>query len=79
VGKIEGDLVGGLRRWSEQIDVDEEARILTMRLPDDSALPDIARWIVGRGIDLYSLSPRPMSLEDLFVSIVGSDDPCETS
>jgi len=79
VGKIEEDLVGGLRRWSEQIDVDEEARILTMRLPDDSALPDIARWIVGRGIDLYSLSPRPMSLEDLFVSIVGSDDPCETS
>jgi len=79
VGSIEEELVGGLRRWSKQIDVDAEAGKLTMRLPDDSALPEIARWIVGRGTDLHSLSPRTMSLEDLFVSIVGSEDPCETS
>jgi len=79
VGSIGEGLVEGLRRWSEHIDVNAEKRVLTMRLSDDSALPEIARWIVGRGTDLYSLSPRQMSLEDLFVSIVGKEDSCETS
>jgi len=79
VGRVEEGLVGGLRRWSNQIDVDAKEGRLTLRLADEGALPEIARWIVGRGTELYSLSPRTVSLEDLFVSIVGGEDRCETS
>jgi ABC-2 type transport system ATP-binding protein len=79
VGKVDDALLEGLRRWSKQVEVDSTAQSLTLRLPDESSLPEIARWIVGRGVDLYSLSPRAVSLEDLFFSIVGSDMPCEMS
>ena len=43
------------------------------------------RWLVGRGTELYNLSPRTISLEDLFVRIVEGahvvedGEPCETS
>jgi ABC-2 type transport system ATP-binding protein len=79
VGQVDEDLLRGLGRWGKQVEADPKAHTVTLRLPDDSALPEMARWIVGRGTDLYSLSPRTVSLEDLFFSIVGSDMPCETS
>lgn len=73
VGRIDEGLIEGLHRWSKQIEVDGKARALTLHLSADSALPDIARWIVGRGTDLYSMSSHPVSLEELFVSIVGDE------
>jgi ABC-2 type transport system ATP-binding protein len=77
VGHIDEGLVPGLQQWSEQIDVDAATRRLTLRLPSESALPDIARWLVERGTELYKLSPRTVSLEDLFVRIVESQHSTE--
>lgn len=79
VGKIDEGLVAGLGRWSTQVEVNASSNTVTLRLSNESSLPEIARWVVGRGTDLYSLSPRAMSLEDLFFSVVGSDMSCETS
>ncbi len=79
VGKIDEGLVAGLGQWSAQVDVNTSTNTLTLHLSDESSLPKIARWVVERGTDLYSLSPRAMSLEDLFFSVVGSDISCETS
>jgi ABC-2 type transport system ATP-binding protein len=79
VGKIDEGLVAGLGQWSTQVEVEASTNTLTLRLSGESSLPEIARWIVRRGTDLYSLSPRAMSLEDLFFSVVGSDMPCEIS
>jgi len=70
VGKLDEELVAGLRRWSEEIDINADSRTLTLRLADDRALPEIARWVVGQGVDLYQLAPRALSLEDLFVEVV---------
>jgi ABC-2 type transport system ATP-binding protein len=79
VGRIDDELVRGLGAWSKQVDVDAATNTLKLHIADEAALPEIARWIVGRGIDLYSLAPRNVSLEDLFFSIVGSEPTCETS
>ena len=78
VGTLDPGLTEGLGRWSQQIEVNAATRTLTLRLPDESALPEIARWVTARGTDLYSLSPRAVSLEDLFMSVVG-DESCEMS
>jgi len=79
VGRVSDDLIAGLQQFSSRVDVAEgNGNQLTLHLPDDAALPAIARWIVAQGVDLYALSPRAISLEDLFVSIVG-DKLCETS
>lgn len=79
VGYVSDSLVAGLGQFSSKVDVVEGSMgQLTLHLADDAALPAIARWIVSQGVDLYALAPRAISLEDLFVSIVG-DKLCETS
>ncbi len=79
VGQLDEGLVEGLKQWSSEVVVDAATCQLTLHLPDESALPAIARWIVGRGTELYRLAPRPLSLEDLFVRIVGEDTSWEVS
>ena len=70
VGKIDDGLVEGLRRWSGRVEVSQSSATLSLQLTDESVLPEIARWITGRGTDLYEISPQALSLEELFVKIV---------
>ena len=46
---------------------------LTMQVADDTVLPVIAAVLVNGGAQLYSLTPRRVSLEDLFVRLVEGD------
>ena len=73
VGVIDDDLVRGLGRWGSRVELGPSDGSVRLFLPDRSALPEIVRWIAGRGTDLYSLSPHKSSLEDLFMSIIGED------
>ena len=68
VDTVDDGLMRGLGQWGQ--DVTASDGVITMELASRQSLPDIARWIVGRGTDLFELSPRDLSLEDLFVSIV---------
>lgn len=43
---------------------------LTMQVRDETVLPAMAEWLVQNGARLYALSPRRLSLEELFVRIV---------
>jgi ABC-2 type transport system ATP-binding protein len=36
-------------------------------------LPELARWLIGQGLDLYELKPQRISLEEMFLQIVGMD------
>ena len=73
VGQVDDRLVEGLGRWSDTIQHEADGRTVTFNLTGQATLPEVARWVVGQGYDLYSLSSRPRSLEDLFVDIVGED------
>ncbi|MHB0859325.1 MAG: AAA family ATPase [Anaerolineae bacterium] len=79
VGEVDEDLRQGLSRWGRLSDDTPDDRTVVLVVEDESCLPEIARWIVGRGTELYSMAPQRLSLEDLFVSIVGSDRSWETS
>ncbi|MCB0233983.1 MAG: ABC transporter ATP-binding protein [Anaerolineae bacterium] len=46
---------------------------LTIQAGDESVLPGIAAVLVNGGAQLYSLTPRRLSLEDLFVRLVEGD------
>jgi len=65
------DLLSGLSRWGRDARV-EDGR-LHMIVDDEASLPDMARWLVGQGIDLYGLIPQRLSLEEMFLQIVGAD------
>ncbi|MGH2593087.1 MAG: ATP-binding cassette domain-containing protein [Anaerolineae bacterium] len=69
--RTQSDLLAGLARWGHDIRVDSDR--LHLIVDDEKALPEVARWLVGQGIDLYALAPQRVSLEDMFLQIVGSE------
>jgi hypothetical protein len=36
-------------------------------------LPEIVRYLVAKGVDVYEVAPQRLSLEERFLEIVGSD------
>ncbi len=68
---LEQDAISGLSRWSRNVRWDGEH--LTLTLPGEADIPDIHRYLVSQGVDLYALKPQHVSLEDLFIEIVGTD------
>lgn len=69
VGQTSPELVQGLARWGQDIRVDGQT--ITLTIQHEDALPAIASYVVGQGVQLFALTPRRVSLEELFVSIIG--------
>jgi ABC-2 type transport system ATP-binding protein len=69
--KLTQDCIAGLTHWSESVQVDEER--LTMTAQSRETLPDILRYLVASGADVYQFTPQRMSLEELFMNIMGED------
>jgi ABC-2 type transport system ATP-binding protein len=65
------EVIAGLSRWSQNVRQDGEHLQLT--LPGEADLPDINRYLVEQGVDVFALRPQHVSLEDLFIQIVGTD------
>ena len=63
--------LAGLEQWGSDVRVDGERITLTMANLD--ALPAVNRYLVRNGVDVYALMPQQISLEDLFISIIGSE------
>jgi ABC-2 type transport system ATP-binding protein len=61
IGRTDPQVLEGLSSFGTA-DVDAE-----------QALPEIARWIVARGVALYELRSRRKSLEEWFVEVMGED------
>ena len=69
--KLSQECVSGLARWSSSVQVDEER--LTMTTQSRETLPDVLRYLVAAGADVYQFTPQRLSLEDLFISVMGED------
>jgi ABC-2 type transport system ATP-binding protein len=74
------ELISGLTRWGK---VDTET-LAANRVPDDpasliiaieseEALPVLAEWLVQGGARLYSLAPKRLSLEELFMRTMSEE------
>ncbi len=74
VGALPADQVAlqrGLAQFGSEVRLDSDH--IHLQVSDRQRLPDLARWLVGQGIDLYALQPQHMSLEEMFLQIVGTD------
>ena len=69
--KLTQEAVAGLAQWSTSMQVDEEQ--LTLTTCSQDVLPDILRHLVAAGADVYQFTPQRLSLEDLFLKIMGED------
>lgn len=65
------EILPGLSRWSQDVRLDGDRISLT--LSSELELPAINRYLVEHKVDVYALKPQQISLEDLFIQIVGTD------
>ncbi|MEK6572768.1 MAG: ABC transporter ATP-binding protein [Chloroflexota bacterium] len=65
------EIVAGLSQWGRDTRADGDH--LTLTVSDDAALPAITRYLVAQGAEVYAITPQRLSLEDLFIQIVGTD------
>jgi ABC-2 type transport system ATP-binding protein len=65
------EIISGLSQWCKDVHVDGENLSITPLVEDN--LPAINRYLVEQGVEVYSFSPQQVSLEDLFIQIIGTD------
>ena len=61
----------GLSEWGK--DIQQDGENITMTLFSESLMPQITRYLVARGADVYAINPRRASLEEIFIETVGKD------
>ncbi len=71
VRNLRPGVVEGLSRWSQNVRADGEHLHLT--LEGEADLPAVNRYLVERGVEVYAIRPQHVSLEDLFIQVVGTD------
>jgi ABC-2 type transport system ATP-binding protein len=68
---LSAEAVNGLARWS--CSVHRNADRLTLSLTSPLNLPEVVRYLVSTGAEIYEVTPQRLSLEERFLQIVGSD------
>jgi ABC-2 type transport system ATP-binding protein len=72
LGRVDAGVLDGLAQFGRDARLAGGHARLT--LDDEARLPDIARWLVGQGIDVYRLAADRKSLETLFLEVMGEDE-----
>jgi ABC-2 type transport system ATP-binding protein len=72
LGPVDSGVLGGLAQFGRDVRLAGTHARLTV--DDEARLPDIARWLVGQGIDVYHLAASRQSLEALFLEVMGDDE-----
>ncbi|MBZ5639047.1 MAG: ABC transporter ATP-binding protein [Acidobacteriia bacterium] len=70
-GELDPETLFGLGRFGRPRRTDSGEIVLAG--VSDRDVPEIARWLVGRGAELRALVPRRPSLEEIFLRILGRD------
>jgi ABC-2 type transport system ATP-binding protein len=70
-GGLTPQLCSGLEQWGENVRLDGDRLALTIR--SEAALPEITRFLVAGGAEIYAIIPERRSLEEIFIETVGKD------
>ena len=65
------DTLAGLSQWAQEVRLDGDQ--ISLSISDEAALPAITRYLVAQNVDVYGIAAQRLSLEDLFIQIVGTD------
>jgi ABC-2 type transport system ATP-binding protein len=67
----DADTLRGLGQLGKNVRADGDT--ITLTVSEEAALPAITRYLVAQGLDVYAITPQRLSLEDLFVQVIGTD------
>jgi ABC-2 type transport system ATP-binding protein len=65
------EMINGLSQWGQDVRVDDEH--VSMAVANEMVLPEITRYLVAQGADVFAVTPQRLSLEELFIQVVGTD------
>jgi ABC-2 type transport system ATP-binding protein len=65
------EMIKGLSQWGQDVRVDDEH--ISMAVANEMMLPEITRYLVAQGADVFAVTPQRLSLEELFIQVVGTD------
>lgn len=68
---LNAEAVSGLARWGASAHLEGEQLTFTARSTD--VLPDALRHLIAAGANVYEFRPERISLEDMFMRIMGED------
>ena len=64
-------IVSELARWGDNVQANGEH--VTLTIHDESNVPEINRYLVAQGADVFAITPARRSLEEIFIETVGKD------
>jgi ABC-2 type transport system ATP-binding protein len=68
---VTAETASGLSHWSRSVRTEGEH--LMLQVSSGVVVPEIVRYLVANGADVYEVTPRRLSLEERFLEIVGTD------
>jgi ABC-2 type transport system ATP-binding protein len=71
VRNLSPEAVAGIEKWATHADLDGDR--LTLKAASREVLPDLLRYLLTAGADVYEFTPQSVSLEEKFVGIMGED------
>jgi ABC-2 type transport system ATP-binding protein len=69
---ISDNTINGLHTWASRITKNSEHLIVSLRSPD--LAPQVLRYLVEHGTEVFEFTPQRLSLEDRFLEILGTDE-----
>ena len=66
-----GETLSALAQWTTSAQIAGESLTVSTRSMD--TLPEILRFLVSSGIDVFEFTPQRLSLEESFLKIMGED------
>jgi ABC-2 type transport system ATP-binding protein len=68
---VTAEIATGLSQWTRSVRAEGER--LTLSVSSGAVVPEIVRYLVASGVDVYEVTPQRLSLEERFLEIVGTD------
>lgn len=68
---VTAELLSGITEWAGNLN--QQDNTITMTVADEDVIPSITRYLVEHGVELYAVHPQRLSLEDLFIQVIGTE------
>jgi ABC-2 type transport system ATP-binding protein len=68
---VTAEVASGLSRWSRSVRAEGDRLMLSVS--SGEVVPELVRYLVSSGADVYEVTPQRLSLEERFLEIVGTD------
>ena len=68
---LTSEALAGLSQWGRDLRADGDT--ITLAVANEALMPEIVRYLVAQGAEVFAVTPQRLSLEDLFIQTVGTE------